>query len=207
MFGSRQEAAHLIAERLAHYRGRNPLVLAIPRGGVPMGRIVADALEGELDVVLVHKLGAPGNPEFAIGSVDESGRVELSPVATAYRIGEEYIDEERERQLDRIRERRRHYRRPPASARERVAIVVDDGVATGATLVAALRSVRAQEPTRLVAAVGVAPPETAERLSEEADELVCLATPEGFMAVGQFFADFSQVTDDEVIALLERGGP
>lgn len=201
MFDNREQAARRLAERLDRYRDRSPLVLAVPRGGVPMGRIVADALGGELDVVLVHKLGAPGNPEFAVGSVDESGHV-IAEVAKRHGIEQAYIDREVARQLARLRERRDRYGRPPANARGRISIVVDDGIATGATLIAALRAVRAQGPERLIAAVGVAPPDTAARLEREVDELVCLETPESFYAVGQFFADFGQVTDDEVIALL-----
>jgi predicted phosphoribosyltransferase len=205
MFRNREEAAEQLAERLQHYRGRHPLVLAIPRGGVPMGRIVADRLDGELDIVLVRKIGAPGNPEFAIGSVDETGHIELGEVADRYGISQEYIDEEAERQLDRLRERRRLYGRKPTHAEGRVTILVDDGIATGATLLAALRSVKAQSPERLVVAVGVAPPQTAERIRGEVDELVCLDTPADFMAVGQFYRDFRQVEDDEVIRLLQEG--
>lgn len=206
MFRDREEAAEQIAAGLAHHRGENPLVLAIPRGGVPMGRLLADRLNGELDVVLVHKLGAPGNPELAIGSVDESGHVELSPHAQGYGLDQSYIDNEAERQLDKLRQRRERYGRPPTDARGRVAVLVDDGIATGATLVAAIRSVRAQQPARLVVGVAVAPPDTAQRIEREVDELVCLQTPSWFMAVGQFFQDFRQVDDDEVIALLRGEG-
>ena len=207
MFASREQAAERIAEQLARYRGQHPLVLAIPRGGVPMGRVVADALGGELDVVLVHKLGAPGNPEFAIGSVDESGKVVLSPAAQALHMDEDYVARESARQLERLRERRLRYGRAPVDARGRLCIVVDDGVATGATLIAALRALRAQGPRRLIAAIGVAPAETVARLEKEVDELVCLAAPAVFYAVSQFFADFAQVSDDEVITLLSQGAP
>lgn len=207
MFRNRDEAARLIAERLGRYRGTRPLILAIPRGGVPMGRIVADALDGELDIVLVHKLGAPGNPEYAIGAVDENGHVELTAAARQLRISQEYIEQETQAQLRRMQERRRHYQRPPANPGNRITIVVDDGVATGSTLLAALGAVRARGPAKLIAAVGVAPPDTAGRLERAVDELVCLQTPENFFAVGQFFADFSQVTDEEVIALLSQEQP
>ncbi|MGE0081216.1 MAG: phosphoribosyltransferase [Thiohalomonadaceae bacterium] len=204
VFASREQAAERIAAQLAHYRGKHALVLAIPRGGVPMGRIVADALEGELDVVLVHKLGAPGNPEYAIGSVDENGTVVLSHGAHILGVDADYVDREAAQQLTRMRERRARYGRPPVNAAGRIAIVVDDGVATGATLIAALRAVRAQKPARLIAGIGVAPPESAERIREEVDELVCLETPIQFFAVSQFFADFAQVSDEEAIALLAR---
>ena len=204
MFRDRDEAAEQIAQELAAYHGANPLVLAIPRGGVPMGRILADRLEGELDIVLVHKLGAPGNPEYAIGSVDESGHVALTFAARQYGIEQDYIDGERDRQLDNIHQRRERYGRPPVDAKGRVAILVDDGIATGSTLLAAMRYVRAQQPEKLIVAVGVAPPETAERIGKEADEMVCLQTPESFRAVGQFYENFRQVSDEEVIA--ELGG-
>ncbi len=205
MFRDREEAAEQIAERLKNFRGDNPLVLAIPRGGVPMGRIIADRLKGKLDVVLVHKLGAPGNPEYAIGSVDESGHVELTAVARQYGIKQSYIDEERDRQLENIRQRRQRYGRPPVDAKGRIAILVDDGIATGSTLLAAIRFVRAQKPAKLIVGVGVAPPGTAGKIERKVDKMVCLRTPASFMAVGQFFVDFRQVTDDEVIRLLADG--
>jgi putative phosphoribosyl transferase len=205
VFRNREEAAQRIAGRLVSYRGQNPLVLAIPRGGVPMGRVVADALEGELDVVLVHKLGAPGNPEYAIGSVDESGHIEVTGAVARYGIGRDYIDREAREQLVRMSERRALYGRPPAQVEGRTVIVVDDGVATGSTLLAALKSLRARGPARLIAAVGVAPPEAVGRLEAAADEVICLDTPADFYAVGQFFREFDQVSDDEVIRLLGGG--
>lgn len=204
VFASREQAAERIAAQLARYRGQHALVLAIPRGGVPMGRIVADSLEGELDVVLVHKLGAPGNPEYAIGSVDENGQVMLSREARLLGVDADYVEQETTHQLANLRERRASYGRPPMNASGRITIVIDDGVATGATLIAALRAVRAQKPARLIAAIGVAPPETAARIRAEVDELVCLETPAQFFAVSQFFARFVQVSDEEVIALLAR---
>ena len=205
MFRNRREAAELLADRLEAYRGRHPLVLAIPRGGVPMGRIVADALDGELDVVLVHKLGAPGNPEYAIGSVDESGNVEVSAAVSRYGIGQDYIEREAREQQKKMSERRARYGRPPAEARDRIAIVVDDGVATGSTLLAALKAVRSRGPEKVVAAIGVAPADAIRRLDAVADEVVCLDAPADFYAVGQFFREFEQVTDDEVIRLLGEG--
>ena len=202
-FKDRAEAARLLTERLADWKGRRPLVLAVPRGAVPMGRIVADALGGDLDVVLVRKLGAPGNPEFALGAVDEHGGVYLNPYATSY-ASREFLDAEAARERATIARRRALYTpvRPPLDPKGRVCIVIDDGIATGATLIAALRAVRARKPERLIAAVGVAPPDTLKRLEDEADEVVCLHAPEYFGAVGQFFADFSQVEDDEVVRLL-----
>lgn len=205
-FHDREHAARLLAEKLTAYRGQNPLVLGIPRGAVPMAKIIADALGGDLDVVLVHKLGALGNPELAIGSVDETGRVYLSEQLQDLGIREEYVEKEKQAQLKTLHKRRAHYTpvRPPLDPAGRVAIVVDNGIATGASMIAALRAVRAKQPAKLIAAVAVAPPETVERIRAEADEVVCLYTPDYFHAVGQFFEDFSQVSDEEAITILRR---
>jgi predicted phosphoribosyltransferase len=205
-FRNREEAAQLLAQRLMAYRGHHPLVLGIPRGAVPMAKIIADALEGDLDVVLVHKLGAPGNPEFAIGAVDESGQVSLGPHVQRLGISEDYVAAETAAQLETLRTRRAMYTpiRPPISPAGRLVIVVDNGIATGASMLAALRAVRAQQPARLIAAVAVAPPQTLERMGQEADEVVCLEAPEELYAVGLWFEDFSQVTDAEVVAILQQ---
>ncbi|MFY0989904.1 phosphoribosyltransferase [Halomonas sp. C05BenzN] len=202
MFRDRLDAARQLARRLDHLRGQNPLVLAIPRGGVPMGRVIADALEGELDVVLVRKIGAPGNPEFAIGAVSEDGSVHLEEEAHYCR--DDILAREVERQRELIDERRRRYTpvRSPIDPAGRIVVVLDDGSATGATMAAALATLRQREPQRLVAAIGVAPPDTVARLETLADEVVCLEAPPHFRAVGQFFAEFGQVEDDEVVALL-----
>jgi predicted phosphoribosyltransferase len=205
-FQSRLEAAERLAQQLARYRSHKPLVLGIPRGAVPMARVIADALEGDLDVVLVHKLRAPDQPEFAIGSVSESGHVYVSELAERYGIPAAYIEREVESQLADLRHRRALYTpvRPPIPPRGRIVIVVDDGVATGWTMIAALRAVRALSPQRLIAALGVAPAEAIEKMEKETDEVCCLECPEYFYAVGQFFEEFPQVTDDEVIEQLKR---
>lgn len=205
-FHNREHAARLLADKLAVYRGTHPLVLGIPRGAVPMAKIIADALDGDLDVVLVHKLGAPDNPELAIGSVDESGHVFLHEYARELGVDTRYLEQEQQAQLKTLHQRRAQYTpvRPPLDPTGRIVIVVDDGIATGASMIAALRAVRAKQPAQLIAAVAVAPPETAVRIRTEADEVVCLATPSDFMAVGQFFEDFSQVSDEQAIAILRR---
>lgn len=204
MFHDREEAAGRLADALAAYQSKNPLVLAIPRGGVPMAKIVADRLGGEFDVVLVRKLRAPGQPEFAIGSVDESGWTYLAPHAAAAGADATYVEDEKRRQLETIRMRRAQYTplRPPIDPAGRIVIVIDDGLATGATMIAALHGLRERHPARIVCAVPVAPPDTVANLRGYADEVVCLQTPWGFQAVGQFYEDFDQVSDDEVIALL-----
>lgn len=204
LFKDREHAAGLLAQRLISYRGKNPLVLGIPRGAMPMASIIAEELGGELDVVLVRKIGAPEQPELAIGSVDEAGNVYLSDYVSELGVSKEYLKRETERQLAILRRRRAIYtpNRSPIDPAGRIAIVVDNGIATGATMIAALRAVRAKKPRKLIGAVAVAPPETVARLEQEVDDLVCLKVPPDFYAVGQFFEDFSQVTDEEVVALL-----
>jgi len=203
-FKNRDDAARQLVERLIAYKGQNPLVLGVPRGAVPMARIIADALGGELDVVLVRKLRAPGQPELAIGAVDETGTVLKGAYFNV--ADEEYLRDEIRIQQDVIRARREMYTRAqkaidPAG---RIVVIVDDGIATGSSMLAAIRSVRARKPQKLVVAIGVAPAQSLGTIQAEADELVCLSAPVDFYAVGQFFEDFSEVTDDMVVTALTR---
>ena len=202
-FRNREEAAWLLAERLAAYRGRRPLVLGVPRGAVPMARIVAEALGGDLDVVLVRKLRAPEQPELAIGAVDETGAVLQGRYFGL--ASDEYLREEIRAQQEILRTRRERYSARtgrPIDPAGRVVIIVDDGIATGSSMLAAIRSVRARRPGKIVAAIGVAPPDSIRRMEAEADEVICLHAPDDFHAVGQFFEDFSEVTDEMVAAAL-----
>ena len=204
IYADRVEAGRRLAVALGKYRGARPLVLAIPRGAVPMGRVVADALEAQLDVVLVRKLGVPGNPEYALGSVDEKGWTYIADYARDAGATPAYLEREVAAQLATLRARRSLYTPGRASIdpADRVVIVVDDGLATGATMIAALHSVRAHAPARLVCAVPVAAPGSLELVRPHADEVVCLETPADFYAVGQFYRDFDQVSDALVIAAL-----
>jgi len=207
MFESRIDAARRLAQALAQHKGRNPLVLAVPRGAVEMGRVLADELEGELDVVLVRKLGAPYSAEFAVGAIDETGLAYIADHAAGAGADAAYLEREQRAQLEILRKRRAQYtpHRPPIDPQGRIAIVVDDGLATGATMIAALHAVRAQQPERLVCAVPVAAPDSLELVRPYCDELVCLEAPPGFFAVGQFYREFRQVEDDEVVELLAQG--
>lgn len=204
LFSSREQAAELLAQELIRYKGQHALVLAIPRGAVPMGSVVASLLDGELDIVLTHKLCAPMDPEYAIGSVDESGWVYISPAAASGGINPAYLEQEKERQLDSLKHRRARLKpgQKPAAIKGRIVIIIDDGLATGATMIAALHAIRAQEPAKLICAIPVAPADTLDKVSQLADEMICLQVPHNFRSVGQFYRHFPQVEEDEVIRLL-----
>jgi putative phosphoribosyl transferase len=211
IFRNRTDAGEQLARRLdflrAHAAQHNVIVLGIPRGGVVVAFEIARALAAPLDLFFSHKIGAPGNPEFAIGSVSATGDIELDAAAVdALRVPAHYISAEAERQRLAMIQRMKEYRGDlaPVDLENKVIVLVDDGLATGSTALAALKSLRQQRPLLLILAAPVAPPETAERLRSFADKFIVLDTPPGFAAVGQFYDEFGQTSDEEVIALMRK---
>ncbi|RPJ39705.1 MAG: phosphoribosyl transferase [Planctomycetaceae bacterium] len=205
-FADRREAALLLSEHLAEYGARHPVILGIPRGGIVIADTIANELQTDLDVVLTRKLGAPGNPELAIGAVSEHGEVLIDPrIARAVGADDDYIEREKARQLAEIEKRRERYRSvlPKVLLQGRTAIIVDDGIATGATMRASARAARAEGAAEVAVAAPVGAPDSVEMLREEADQVVCLLVPEYLYAIGQFYLDFQQVNDEEVISILK----
>jgi putative phosphoribosyl transferase len=192
---------------LREYAGLDVVVLALPRGGVPVAFEVAEALDAPLDVFVVRKLGMPGHPEFAIGAIASGGvRVLSDELVRWYQIPDSAIEAVTQTELTELERREREYRdgRPLTQLRDRTAILVDDGLATGSTMRAAVQAVRAHEPARVIVAVPVGAPETCEQFADVADKTVCARTPEPFAAVGLWYRDFSQTSDEEVRDLLQR---
>lgn len=208
MFRDREDAGRRLAAALARYAGRDDVVvLALPRGGVPVGFEVATRLGAPLDVMIVRKLGTPGQPELAMGAIASGGvRVMNDEVISGLRIRQDSIDAVAEREQREIERREDTYRggQPPLEVRDRTVIVVDDGLATGATMRAAVAALKRRGPARIVVAVPTAAADSAELVRGEADEVVCLATPEPYFAVGIWYENFSQTSDQEVGALLQR---
>jgi predicted phosphoribosyltransferase len=206
-FLDRRDAGRQLAARLAPYRDKQPIVLALPRGGVVVGYEVARALDASLDVVVARKLGAPHHPEFGIGAIAEgNARVVDETAVRALGISETAVERVEAQERPELERRIRLYRgdRPLPDLRNRTAIVVDDGLATGVTARAAIEGIRSQRPRWLVLAVPVCAQETAQALRAMVDEVVCVATPADFLAVGAWYSNFEQTSDEEVQALLER---
>ena len=205
MFRDRADAGRRLAAKLKNWPLHDPVVLGIPRGGVAIGAVLANELGAELDVVLSRKLRAPGQPELAIGALSETGAVDLNDrISQVLDLDDNYLKEEIRTQKREIARRQRLFRqvRPRASLSDRSVIVTDDGIATGSTMIAALKVLRQQQPREVIVAVPVA---TADRLAEVrpfCDRLMCLLQPESFLAIGQFYRDFTQLSDTDVLALL-----
>jgi len=208
-FRDRAEAGERLAAQLAHLKDRTPVVLALPRGGVAIGFEVARLLDAPLDIVLVRKIGVPWQPELALGAVSDGGTPEIfidERMEKALAVPQDYVRDETARQLAELERRRQIYcaGRPPVAVQGRTAIVIDDGIATGATMRVALRAVRRRGPSHLVLAAPVAAAETLAALKGEADEIVCVEAPEGLGAIGFYYEDFHQMSDAEVTELLAR---
>lgn len=211
-FSNRTEAGRALADALQSYRERNPVVLALPRGGVPVAAEIAASLEAPLDLIMVRKIGAPNQPELAMGAVADGPEalvVRNEQVIKSLDLDEDAFAAACRRELDEIERRRKHLvgERAPVEVSGRTAIVVDDGIATGATTRAALRGVRKRGPAAVVLAVPVAPSSTLAELGGEADDIVCLEAHELFSAIGTFYTDFRQISDEEVINLVARFAP
>ena len=208
-FADRREAGEALAEGLSNLQGEDVVVLAIPRGGVEVAAAVASRWDWPLDTVIPRKVRAPGNPELGLGAVAPGVRVLDESMLRTLAVSDEYLEREIAFQEAEIERRQHAYRggRPPAEIAGKVAIVIDDGVATGGTAAAALRWARAERASRVVLATPVAPREAMAKLGREADEIVCLYTPQPFYAVGQWYASFPQVSDQEVVRLLEEVRP
>lgn len=210
-FADRREAGRRLAESLGRFAGANTLVLALPRGGVPVGFEVAQALGAELDVLVVRKIGAPFHEELGIGAIVDGTPPQAvinEELAKSVGATAEYLELQKTRQLAEIERRKRAYRgnRPNPEIAGRTVIVVDDGIATGGTVKAALRALKARKPRLLILAVPVAPPETLAELKSECDEIVCLERPAFFYAVGTHYEHFAQTEDAEVVSLLTEAG-
>ncbi len=208
MFTDRRDAGEQLAANLEHLLGEDVVVLGIPRGGLELAAVVAEKLSAPLDVVIPRKIGAPGNPELGLGAVAEGVEVLDERLVELLGVGREYLGDEIAAQQDEIRRRSEAYRRgrPQVPLAGKVAVVIDDGVATGGTAAAALRWARSQGASKVILAVPVAPRDAMRKLSQEADEVHVLATPEPFYAVGQWYDEFAQVPDERVVDLLKRFG-
>ncbi len=204
MFRNRTEAGYLLAGELLKYKGNPVVVMAIPRGGLPLGAIVADALQAPLEVALTKKIGHPFNREYAIGAVSRNQVVLSKPEG----ISQSYIDSETIRLRKKLEERHRlfHRKKRPVPLKGKQVIIIDDGIATGNTLRVTIALISAEAPDKIIVAIPVAPPEAVERLSDlpEVDEVICLERPRNFRAVGQFYEDFAAVSDEEALAIFER---
>lgn len=208
-FENREDAGRRLAEELQKRNYENPVILALPRGGVPVAYEVARVLDAQMDLLFVKKIGAPGWPEYGIGAVVDGANPQIvltEEIVRQIRPSPDYIEAETQRQLKEIARRRAIYLgdRQPIDLTDRMVIIVDDGIATGGTVKAALKGVRKNKPRKIVLAVPVAPAETLEELSEQCDEIICLYTPYPFGAVGAFYRDFNQTDDSEVISLMSQ---
>ena len=206
-FENREEAGKKLAKKLLEYRGKATIIFAIPRGGVVTAYEIAKVLDAPLDIIIPRKIGAPGNQELAIGAVTEDGTTILNThLITILGISDAYIESEKIKQIEEIKRRVKTYRGEylPTNIEGKTVILVDDGIATGATVRAAIHSLLKGKPSSIIVAIPVGPPDTIKELKQEVDKLICLVSYDPFYAIGQFYVDFSQVPDRDVIALLKK---
>lgn len=205
-FKDRQDAGRQLGRRLAHYQGQDIVVYGLPRGGVVVAEEIAKILHAPLDLILAHKIGHPRHAEYAIAAISESGHL----VGTEHElqaVGQTWLEQEKKQQLEEIKRKRKIYlkNRPSTPVQDKIAIIVDDGIATGLTMLAGIQELKGQQPKKIVVAVPVAPKETADLLKTMVDEVVAVEIPENFLgAVGAYYIDFDQVEDDEVVSLLNK---
>lgn len=205
-FHNRIDAGRKLAALLGKYKNRNAVVYALPRGGVPVAKEVADALSCPLDLIIVRKIGHPMNPEYALGAVAEDGFLVVNEEELA-KVDRKWSEAEMQKQMQEARRRRELYLqgKKPITAKGKIAIIVDDGIATGSTMLVAVKKVKQEKPAKIVVAVAVSPQDTAQRFSREVDEFVAVTIPEFFWgAIGYYYDDFSQVSDEEVMAILKK---
>lgn len=205
MFDNREHAAKLLLNKLNQYKEKKDIVVAgIPRGAMPMAKIIADDLNAELSAVLVHKIPHPYNDELAIGSIGLSGHQQLLPYAEAEGIAKSYINSKAQEQLQKLKKRQKDYGLRTPDYTGKIVIIVDDGIATGATTIGAIHEVRAQSPEKIILAVPVSSHDAAEKIAPLVDEFICLYIAPYMMSVGQFYSSFDQVSDEEVVSILHQ---
>lgn len=209
IFADRVDAGRQLAKRLHDFKFHDPLILALPRGGVPVAHEIATYMNADLDLLMVRKIGIPWQPELALAAVVDGDTPQMvinQEIADTIPVPPDYLETETARQLEEIEARRSRYLggREPIPAQGRIIIIVDDGIATGATMRVALKGLRHKQPARLIVAIPVAPADTIEKLEAEADGVVCLAVPDPFLAVGTYYRDFAQVEDAEVVDIMSR---
>lgn len=204
IFKNREDAAQKLLKPLMKYKNQNAIIVGIPRGAMPMAKIIAEALNAELNAVLVHKIPAPYQEELAIGAIGLSGTIHRLPITESFGISNAYIEKEAQRQLDILKKRQERFNLPKLDCKNRLVIVVDDGIATGATAIGAIHEIRLQKPRKLVLAAAVVAQNTADQIRGLVDEFIALDEPEFFYAVSQFFVDFGQVSDDEVVEIIKH---
>jgi putative phosphoribosyl transferase len=205
-FRDRTDAGQKLAGLLGKYKNQNAVVYALPRGGVPVGQEIARALHCPLDLIIIRKIGHPGNPEYALGAVAEDGLLVVNEEDLA-KVDPEWFEAEKQRQIKEAKRRRKLYLqgKEPIPAKGKIALIVDDGIATGSTMLVAIKKVKREKPAKIVVAVAVSPKETAQRFAREVEEFVAVAIPEIFWgAIGYYYDDFSQVSDEEVMAILKK---